>query len=96
MAELGVDQLAMKEEGVVFVVKRVEADYHRPAVLGDELIVETTSLAQTPARWVLSQNVTRDGDLLFSAQVTIVTMTTQGRPTRLPTKLKELINSTTQ
>ena len=96
VAELGVDQLAMKEDGVVFVVKRVVADYHRAAVLGDSLIVDTTSLHQTPARWVLGQNVIRNGELLFSAEVTIVTMTGQGRPTRLPTKLKELINSAIQ
>ena len=34
----GMDQNAMKAEGVVFAVRRVEADYLMPAKLDDELL----------------------------------------------------------
>ena len=40
---LGVDQTRMKaDHDLVFAVRRVEADYLRPAVFDDELIVETS------------------------------------------------------
>ena len=38
--EMGIDQLAMKAEGVVFAVRRVEADYIQPAVFDDMLDVD--------------------------------------------------------
>ena len=35
--EIGVDQRAMKAQGMVFAVRRVEADYISPAVFEDDL-----------------------------------------------------------
>lgn len=90
VAELGVDQLAMKEAGLVFVVRRIEADYLQTATLGDALTVVTRIDASSPARWVLIQDVMRGAARLFSARVTIVAMTTGGKPTRLPQVLRDL------
>ena len=39
---LGIDQVQMKADGIVFAVRRVEADYLLPAKYDDELVVETT------------------------------------------------------
>ena len=56
--EMGVDQVAMKEEdGVVFAVRKVEADYLSPAKFDDALVVETTTEAMTGARIVFRQDV---------------------------------------
>ncbi len=83
--ELGVDQAAMKrDEGVVFAVRRVEADYHSPAKYDDEVIVVTRVESLTGARLVLQQTVERDGDVLFSALVTLVAIAETGAPARLP------------
>lgn len=83
--EMGVDQAAMKrDEGVVFAVRRVEADYHIPAKYDDEVVVTTDIDAETGARLVVRQTVERDGDVLFSALVTIVAINENGAPARLP------------
>ncbi|MEL6607474.1 MAG: tol-pal system-associated acyl-CoA thioesterase [Pseudomonadota bacterium] len=89
VAELGVDQLAMKDAGIVFAVRRVEADYLAPARLGDELVVQTVVTGATPARWVLNQQVSRDGTVLFEAIVTIVAIGDGGQPVRLPAELRQ-------
>ena len=89
VAEMGIDQLAMKADGVVFAVRRVEADYHLPAVLGDQLEVRTTVVSASAARWTVRQDVQRGEDLLFSALVTIVAIGPNGAPTRLPAKLRQ-------
>ncbi|WP_439104933.1 tol-pal system-associated acyl-CoA thioesterase [Celeribacter marinus] len=83
--DMGVDQVALKQnEGVVFAVRRVEADYLSPAKFDDELTVETRVDAMTGARIVLTQDVKRAEEILFSAVVTIVAITQTGHPARLP------------
>lgn len=86
--DLGVDQNAMKDAGVVFVVTRVVADYLAPAKLGDRLDVVTTHKAASPVRWVFDQEVRRGETSLFRAEVTAVCMSTTGKPARLPAELR--------
>src|SRR6056297_3951403 len=69
---LGIDQNRMKDDGIVFAVRRVEADYLAPARLDDELIVATETMQVTAARLVMDQKVWRGTDLLFQALVTVV------------------------
>ena len=62
VAALGIDQRALRAEaGMVFAVRRIEADYLAPARFGDVLEVTTAIEAMTPARAVLRQEVARDG-----------------------------------
>ena len=86
--ELGVDQNAMKADGIVFVVTRVEADYIGAARLGDRLEVVTTHSAASPVRWVFHQEVQRDGRAIFRAVITAACMTVAGKPTRLPAEIR--------
>lgn len=90
---MGVDQAAMKrDDGVVFAVRRVEADYLAPAKFDDELVVETTVEAMTGARIVFRQEVKRTDQLLFSALVTIVAINEQGQPERLPANIRRQVH----
>ena len=87
---LGVDQGRLKrEEGIVFAVRRVEADYLRPARFDDELVVVTRAVASTGARIVLDQEVLRAGERLFGAQVTLVCLTDEGAPARVPAEVRK-------
>jgi len=89
---LGVDQVGMKAQGIVFAVRRVEADYLSPARFDDQLVVETEPESVTAARMVLSQRVTRGGTLLFAAQVTLVALSETGHPVRLPADIRHLMH----
>lgn len=88
--EMGIDQLAMKAEGVVFAVRRVEADYIQPARFDDLLQVRTDLVSLSPARMVMRQEVRRAETLLFQADVTIVCINANGKPCRLPAKLRSM------
>ena len=89
--DLGVDQAAMKAEtGQVFAVRRVVADYLAPARFDDQLTVVTRVLKVTPARIILGQDVTREGESLFTSEVTLVALDGQGGATRLPAVLRQL------
>jgi acyl-CoA thioester hydrolase len=90
---LGVDQAALKaREGVVFAVRRVEADYLQPAVFDDILQVQTRLIETTAARLVLEQSIYRGALCLFAAKVVLVCLAATGRPVRLPSDLREKLN----
>ena len=86
--ELGLDQRAMRAEGIVFVVTRIEADYVSSARLGDRLTVLTDHAAQGAVRWMFDQKVMLGERLIFKAKVTAVCANTDGKPVRLPAALR--------
>lgn len=89
---LGNDQNAMKDAGIVWVVRRIEADYISFARFEDELKVETSIERLTGARLVMNQTVLREGKAIFKAVVTAVCMTEAGKPVRLPAEIRALID----
>ncbi len=89
---LGIDQNAMKAQGLVFAVRRVEADYLMPARLDDELVVETEVVQVTGARLVMDQVVKRGKDRLFHAIVTVVVITDTGHPARMPANIRHMLH----
>lgn len=90
--EIGLDQREMKDDGIVFVVRRVEADYLGSAVLDDELMVETEVRNVTGVRLTMDQRVKRGEEVLFQAVVTVVCMNEDGQPVRLPANIRQMIH----
>ena len=92
---LGIDQLALKaEQGVVFAVRRVEADYLSPAHFDDLLTVETAMDTMTGASVTLVQRVLRDDKPLFAARVVLVALGPNGAPVRLPAEFRRAAAAT--
>jgi acyl-CoA thioester hydrolase len=87
---LGIDQRALREDGVVFAVRRVEADYLQPARFDDALEVQTETRGATGARLTLFQQVWRGETLLFRAEVVIVCLGPSGQPLRLPANMRRM------
>ena len=89
----GLDQGRLRAEtGLVFVVRRVEADFLRPAVLDDSLIVETTLVDLGGARIVLDQAVVRGQERLFVARVVLVCVGADLRAARLPQDIRAALS----
>jgi acyl-CoA thioester hydrolase len=89
---IGVDQMALKQtQGLVFVVRRIEADYLRPARFDDLLTVETETLTHSGARLVLRQDVLRAAEPLFTSRVTLACLGPTGAAARLPDTLRALL-----
>jgi len=87
--ERGGDQVALKDQdGIVFAVRHLEADYLMPAKFDDELEVETSVEAITGVRLIMRQDVKRADATLFSALVTLVCLTETGQPARLPANIR--------
>ena len=91
--QMGIDQNVMREQdGVVFVVRRIEADYLGSARFDDELVVRTRTQTVTGARLVMEQTVTRNEETLFSAIVTVVCVNEAGQPARLPPNIRLMLH----
>jgi acyl-CoA thioester hydrolase len=85
----GVDQVRLRaENGLVFVVRRVEADYLRPAFFDDTLHVVTTVVGVGGARIVLDQEVWRGDDKIFAAGVVLVCVGPAMGATRIPPEIR--------
>jgi len=93
VCSLGIDQMALRTtHGVVFAVRRVEADYLRPARFGDDLIVETALQSMGGARLMLDQAINRGGERVFQAIVTLVCLTDDGHAARLPAEVRACLS----
>jgi len=81
---LGVHHKELAASNLAFAVRRVEADYLRPAQIDDVLEVHTKLEELRGARFVLLQSIMRGQETLFEAKVTAALLTLEGRPQRLP------------
>ena len=86
--DVGIDQLAMKQEGLVFVVRQMVVDYLLPARFDDVLTIETETTALKGANMQMFQSVKRGDEVVFTADVRVAFMTTDGKPTRYPAKIR--------
>ena len=91
---LGIDQRALKASlGLIFVVRRMEVDFLRPALYDDALTVTTQLRTLGGARIELDQAVLRGTETLFTAAVTLVCVGPDGRALRLPDDLRATLQS---
>ncbi len=83
------DQLA-REAGVVFVVRRVEADYRSPARFNDRLVVRCELAELGNASLVMDQQVLRGESLLLQARVKVACVDSANfRPVRMPALVRQ-------
>jgi len=89
LREIGVDQVAMKRAGRVFVVRALTIDYLSPARFDDILEVRTYLTRLKGASVLMGQEVWRGPDCLVRATVTVACMDESGRPQRLDARVRE-------
>jgi acyl-CoA thioester hydrolase len=77
-------------DGVLFAVRRCEADYIRPAKLDDRIDVWTEMISATGARMDVRQTVRRGDEDLVTMQVTLACIDRAGRPKRIPERLRHI------
>jgi acyl-CoA thioester hydrolase len=88
---LGFEQPELiSRHGGMFVVKRVEADYHLPARFNDSLSIEAKLVEQNKASLVMAQRILRGEASLMTARVTLVWVKEKSfKPARIPAEILE-------
>lgn len=86
---IGQTELAARD-GVLFVVRRVEADYRKPAHFDDVLTVSCRLLETGHASLAIEQRIGRGDEILLTARVKAACVTTASfRPAKIPTHILE-------
>lgn len=80
-------------EPLVFAVHRIDIGYFKPARIDDLVHVTTMVRNVTGARLILNQTVTRDGERLTDAEVTIVLVNRDGRARRIPDSVRDTLHN---
>ncbi len=80
-------------EGGHFVAKKIEADYLLSAKLGDVLEVTSELLEIKGASFELLQRVFKEQKKVFELRIVLVYVTFEGRPQKITSEVKSLIDS---
>jgi len=76
----------------LFVVKKIECEYMSSARLEDELFIKTKILEVKNASFRLQQNIEIKKKLIFTSEILLVCINSNGKPVKIPQKLSELLN----
>jgi acyl-CoA thioester hydrolase len=87
LRDVGVHHSELIKEGIAFAVRSMEIEFVRAAHIDDELVVDTSLIEMTGARFTLDQSIERGDELVTRAKVVAVAIKTDGKPTRLPRSL---------
>ena len=87
--DLGISVVEYARRGILFVVARVEIDYRVPAVLVDEVEIETAIERVRHVRFTVGQRVVRcaDGKELTRARITVACLDSKAKIRPLPEEL---------
>jgi acyl-CoA thioester hydrolase len=93
---LGIEHAKLAEgaftgEPCAFAVRRIRADYLKPARIDDVLEVQTAAGETTKASIILAQTISREGQPLFRLEAQCVLIAASGRLLRLPDALMTLL-----
>ncbi len=84
LKDTGVDHAAMIDDGSMFVVRRCTVDYHKPARLADDLIVQSVIHETGAASLVMYQKVIKNGTVLVSGEIQLACIDKAGGVRRIP------------
>lgn len=90
LREVGIHQGALHQaqEPYFFVVRRMDIEWLKPALMDDWLRVETRVAAQRGPLLTLAQKISRDQEVLLTAEVLVVSIK-DNKPARLPEALAQ-------
>ncbi len=96
MRSLGVTHEQMKrEDGLIFVVRRVKMDYLRPARLDDVVSVVTEAVDMSAATVSLRQDFATGGAVLARLDIQLACIRgADGRPWRIPARVRAAMEET--
>ncbi len=95
LREQGIDQRFLQQnKSMFFVVSECKIEYLLPAHLDDYLQIQTEIYEVTGTRLIVGQKIFRDQEEIANLLITLVLVSDEGRPQRIPDFLKEVFIGT--
>lgn len=94
LRDLGIHQQAIHagEAPFAFVVRAMNIEFLKPALMDDMLVVETSARDVKGASAILDQRVLRGAETLVCAEVKVAAVA-KGKPVRLPAQMREKLSA---
>ena len=73
--------------GIIFVVKKCDIDFIKPALFEDIINVKTKILSFSKVKIVFMQNLLINKEIIVKAKITIVSINSSGKIKSMPNKL---------
>ncbi|MCR4337926.1 MAG: acyl-CoA thioesterase [Candidatus Omnitrophica bacterium] len=89
----GYSVLALHEQGFLYAVRKCSITYRSPARYGDTITCDAHLIKATAAQLIFDQKVydKPSGRLILEAEVSLVSLTKDFKPTTIPEDLKEAL-----
>jgi acyl-CoA thioester hydrolase len=84
LKSVGFDYPSMFEAGYGIYVARVEIDYKKSALTGDELLIRSWPVKKGAVSGIIAQRILRGEDVIAEAKVTWAFVDSRGAPTKIP------------
>jgi acyl-CoA thioester hydrolase len=85
LREAKIEQLILKNDyNIQFVVRNLYIDFFKPAQLDDLLTIKSMILKVSSAKVIMEQTIYKKMALLAKIDVTLGSINTEGKPSRLP------------
>tara|TARA_A100001388_G_C28470149_1_gene357365 strand:- start:203 stop:598 length:396 start_codon:yes stop_codon:yes gene_type:complete len=82
----------LEKEGVIIIVKTCNIEYKKPAKLEDEIEIISNIKEVKNSSFKMRQVIKKKFDIISEADVVLVTVNKKGKPVRIPSILKKLID----
>jgi acyl-CoA thioester hydrolase len=94
LREVKIEQLILKNDyNIQFIVKNLYIDFFKPAQLDDLLTIKSVILKVSLAKVIMEQLIYKKMILLAKIDVTLGSINTEGKPSRLPKIVLERLNN---
>ena len=94
LREVKIEQLILKNDyNIQFIVKNLYIDFFKPAQLDDLLNVKSIILNISAAKIIMEQTIYKKMILLAKIDVTLGSVNTKGKPSRLPKTVLDRLNN---
>ena len=91
--ELGFSNTGLKSDfGILIIVKSCNIEYKKPVIFEDNITIESMITEITQTSFIMKQNIKKDEELMASAEIRLVSVNLNGKPTKIPDILKQKLS----
>ena len=83
----------LESHGIFLIVKSCNIEYKKPARFEDILDVISEVNSFTKTSFIMKQNIFKDDKLISKADIHLVAVNKNGKPTKLPDELKQKLEN---
>ena len=83
----------LENNNILLIIKSCNIEYKKPAKFEDKLSIVSEVTSFTKTSFIMQQNILRNSELISTAEVHVVVVDKDGKPSKLPDELKLKLQS---